>query len=194
MIRKKISELVENPANHRNIDEKNYDRLVQQMRMGDHSTWLITDENMIVDGNMRKKAALDAGWEEVECRVLSFQQDPEKGFYALIDGQVVKDHEVIPYYYKTKDDGILAYALSRNGSAGYYNDDLFNIMPQIDIDWSMFPVEINPPKDIEEIVKDMAKTERKRKLMLIVPCDDEVQLQDRFDKISAIGIPVKKKE
>jgi hypothetical protein len=193
MVHKLISELHENPNNRRNIDEVNYDRLVKQMRMGDHSTWLITEDGMIVDGNMRKKAAVDAGWESVDCKVLSFQKDEEKGYFALIDGVIVKDHEVIPYYYKTIEDGIMAYALSRNGTSGYYNDDIFNDMPQMEIDWSMFPIDISPPKDIEEIIKSMAQSERKKKLMLIISCDDQEQLEQRYLKIVELGIPVKKK-
>lgn len=194
MVRKQINELTENPKNRRNIDEKNFERLVEQMKMGDHSTWLITSENMIVDGNMRKKAALSAGWEMVDCKVLSFLSEEGKGWYAVIDGEVVKDHGVIPFYYSSIDAGITAYALSRNGTMGYYNDEIFNDMPQIDIDWSLFPLDIKPPKDIQEIMKEMAKKERTKKLMLIIPCDDEVQMNQRYDAVQALGIPVKKKD
>ena len=194
MIRKRIEDLKENPNNRRNIDEKNYVRLIEQMKLGDHSTWLITSDDMIIDGNMRKKAALEAGWTEVDCKVLSFEHDPERGYYALIDGVVVKDNEVIPFYYKDIESGITAYALSRNGTMGYYNDDIFNAHGNLDIDWEMFPLDIKPPKDIEELMKEMAKTERKKKFLLVVACDDEVQFEQRYQQIVGLGIPVKKKE
>lgn len=192
MIRKKITELNENPKNYKNLDDDGFARLVEQMKMGDHSTWLITPENMIVDGNMRKKAALTAGWEEVECRVLSFEKN-EQGYYALIDGVVVRDHEVIPYYYKTVDEGIMAYALSRNSHSGYYNDDFFNSMPNMTIDYAMFSVDIKPPESITEMMANLVQKERKKKLLLLVPCDDETQLEQRYQKITELGIPVKKK-
>lgn len=193
MIKKQLSELHENPNNRRNVDKKNYQRLLDQMRMGDHSIFLITEDGMVVDGNHRLKAAKESGWTEVDCKVLSFEHDPSQGYYALIDGQVVKDNEVIPYYYPTIEAGITAYALSRNSQVGYYNDEILNAHGDLGIEWEMFTLDINPPQDLEEIIKKMSQEDRKKKLALIIPCDDEVQLEQRFSQITDLGIPVKKK-
>lgn len=60
-----------------------------------------------------------------------------------------------------KDDNQkLEYALSDNDRAGYYDDDMLaNLIPNYDIDWSQYAVDMKPPDDIQALIDRIAPVE-----------------------------------
>ncbi len=54
----------------------------------------------------------------------------------------------------------LEYALSDNDRAGYYDDDMLaNLIPNYDIDWSQYAVDMKPPEDIQKLIDRIAPVE-----------------------------------
>ncbi len=192
MITKRWADLKENPKNYKEATPEEEKRLQKQMLMGDHSTALITPDDMLIDGNNRKKWALQAGWETVECRVLSFEQDPEKGFYALLDGVVVKDKDGnIPYFYSSVDAGIQAYALSRNGNQSHYQKDpLKEILKQYGLQADMFTANIHAEQDLKTLLTD----NKPPKLQLIIDCQSPEELSDTINKLASVGVVARQRK
>lgn len=190
MITKKIEELSENPNNLKDQNDDGFDRLVRQMKMGDHSTFLITPAGMVIDGNHRLKAAKEAGWTEVQCRVLSYEKTDD-GYSAVIDDIPVRNSDGgVPFYYDSPEAMYLAYALSRNGSAAYYSEDKFanSLLPET-LDLTLFDANFFPPKSIEDTLKQI---ESNKKFNLIINCADEAEQEAKYNDLVEKGYKVKR--
>jgi DNA modification methylase len=160
-----IETLRPNPNNDRILDEAGKTLLLHAMSMGDHSTFLITPEGMIIDGNNRWNVRFDAGWEnkDVQCRVLTYGQDPtkaeknEKSYYAIIDGVTVTDHDVIPHFYITPEALYKAYSITRNTEAAYDDPEaIANKWAEWQLDASRFSLSFTPPQTVEFMLEQLA--------------------------------------
>ena len=128
-----LSELHGWKDNPRNISPKDFERLKGQIKkLGQYKPLLITKDGEVIGGNMRLKAYNDLGIKEVWVSVVEPKDDNEK----------------------------LEYALSDNDRAGYYDDDMLaNLIPNYDIDWSQYAVDMKPPEDIQALIDRIAPVE-----------------------------------
>lgn len=128
-----ISTLHEWKDNPRNISPKDFERLKGQItKLGQYKPLLVTTEGEVIGGNMRLKAYRELGIKDVWVSVVEPKDDNEK----------------------------LEYALSDNDRAGYYDDDMLaNLIPNYDIDWSQYAVDMKPPQDIQALVDSIAPVE-----------------------------------
>lgn len=126
---RKLSELRGWKKNPRNITKKGFERLLKQTkRLGQYKPIIITPDNEVIGGNMRLKAYRELNIQEVWVSVVNPKDDNEK----------------------------MEYALSDNDRAGYYDSDLLaNMMPDYDIGWDDYTVDLTQPKTIDEILSGM---------------------------------------
>jgi hypothetical protein len=145
---KKISELKEWDKNPRSIKVKDFSRLKEQIRrLGKYKPLLITKDGTVIGGNMRLKALKELSIKEVAVTIIEFHKN-EKGFYATIEG----DQEGSGIF-KSAEDGMMEYALSDNDRAGFYDVDLLaNSVPEFDIDWNAYSVDIGSPMSIGDLL------------------------------------------
>lgn len=122
----KISKLREWDKNPRGIKKKDFERLKKQItKLGQYKPLLITPDGEVLGGNMRLKAYRELGMKDIWVSVVTPKDENEK----------------------------LEYALSDNDRAGYYDPDMLaNLVPQFDIDWSNYAVDLKPPITLEGLV------------------------------------------
>jgi DNA modification methylase len=119
--------------NPRNIKEGDFTRLKGQIaRLGQYKPLLITPDGTVIGGNMRLRAYRELGVTDIWVSII----EP-----------------------KDKNQ-MLEYALSDNDRAGYYDDDMLaNLIPNYQIDWSQYAVDMKPPEDIQKLIDRIAPVE-----------------------------------
>ncbi len=84
-----VSKILPNPENPRIIKDYKFDKLVRSIRdfpeMLKLRPIIINKDNVVLGGNMRLKAAIEAGIKEVEVKVADLSSEKEKEF-------VIKDN------------------------------------------------------------------------------------------------------
>lgn len=121
-----ITELKEFEKNPRNITEEGLTRLKKQIqKLGQYKPLIATPEGIILGGNMRYKALKDLGIEKVWVSIV-----------------------------KPKDNNeMLEYSFSDNDRAGYYDEELLTkLLPEFDLDWSDYAVDLLEPTLIADIM------------------------------------------
>lgn len=94
--------------------DQDYDRLVSQLKLGEHSPLLITDEGEVLGGNSRIRAYEELGREYVTVVVASFVK--ADGLYAVkINGQVSERR------FKSIEQAKAELAISHNDQINPYN-------------------------------------------------------------------------
>jgi DNA modification methylase len=151
-----ISTLYEWKDNPRNITSKDFDRLKAQItKLGQYKPLLITKDGEVIGGNMRLKAYNALGIKDVWVSVVEPKDENEK----------------------------LEYALSDNDRAGYYDDDMLaNLIPNYDIDWSQYAVDMKPPEDIQKLIDRIAPIEEDE-----APEVDETQTISKRGEVYQLG-------
>jgi hypothetical protein len=190
-----IETLKPNPDNHHDVDERGKEMLLHDMSLGDHGTFLIIPDGMIINGNNRFKYRFDAQWQgkPVECRILTYGEDSE-GYYAIIDGVTVKENEVIPHHYVSLEAMYKAYAFSSNGEAAYYDSDyIANNFHEWELPADKVKINFFPPKSVEETLKALAKKEAEKKFQLVIPCESQEDMVQKYQQILTLGITPKGK-
>jgi len=80
----KPSQLIPNPDNPRIIKDDNFHKLVESIKefpdMANIRPVVVNTENMILGGNMRFRAMIEAGWEEIPVIVVDLPPDKQKEF------------------------------------------------------------------------------------------------------------------
>jgi len=67
MVTKKVSALKVWDKNPKNISKKGFDRLLDEMKLGQHSTLLVMPDGTVLGGNQRLRAMKELGIEEAKC-------------------------------------------------------------------------------------------------------------------------------
>lgn len=84
MTRMQLSEIKSNPNNPRFIKDDNFKKLVQSLRdfpeMADVREIVINKENIVLGGNMRLKAMIEAGWTEAPVKIVDWSEDKQRQF------------------------------------------------------------------------------------------------------------------
>lgn len=124
---RKTSELKLWEDNPRNIKPKDFERLKKQIQeLGQYKPLLITEDGTVIGGNMRLRAYMDLGIEDIWVSVVNPKDDNQ----------------------------MLAYALSDNDRAGYYDDDLLANLSSAypDFEWGDYAVDLAPPTTLDELI------------------------------------------
>lgn len=189
-----IETLVPNPNNDHSIDDEGKRLLLNGMSLGNFGVFLITPEGMIINGNNRFYLRTEAGWDnkEVPCRILTTAQD-EFGFYPIIDGEIVKQQEVIPHHYISLEALYKAYAFVANGEAAHYDKSIAAKFPEWGLNPNDFQANFFPPQSITETLKKIEAAVKKKKYQIVVPCDNEQDMDAKFNQITALGYAAKRK-
>lgn len=84
-----LKEIKPNPNNPRFIKDEKFQKLVQSLKdfpeMADVREIVVNKDHVILGGNMRYKAMLEAGWKEAPVRVVDWSEEKQKEF-------IVKDN------------------------------------------------------------------------------------------------------
>lgn len=146
---RKTSELKLWEDNPRNIKPKDFERLKKQIQeLGQYKPLLITEDGTVIGGNMRLRAYMDLGIEDIWVSVVNPKDDNQ----------------------------MLAYALSDNDRAGYYDDDLLANLSSAypDFEWGNYAVDLAPPTTLDDLFKTDV-------------VEDEVPELDEGDPVSKLG-------
>lgn len=80
----KPSQIKSNPNNPRIIKDNNFKRLVQSIKdfpeMSEVREVVVNKDYMILGGNMRYKAMVEAGWKEIPVRVVDWTEEQQAEF------------------------------------------------------------------------------------------------------------------
>lgn len=189
-----IESLQPNPNNEHSLSNEGKELLLHAMSLGDHGVFLITPEGMIINGNNRWHLRIEAHWDgkDVHCRILTVGQDGE-GFYAIIDGIVIKEAEVIPHHYVSIEALYAAYAFTANGEAGYYKKSIIDKFAEWNLDPKKFAGSFFPPVSIAESLEKMKQREKKKKYEIVIACEDEAQMDTMYSNFITAGYRAKRK-
>lgn len=79
-----IADIKPNPDNPRLIKDDKFKKLVQSLKdfpeMAEVREVVVNKDHMILGGNMRYKAMLEAGWKEIPIKVVDWPEDKQKEF------------------------------------------------------------------------------------------------------------------
>jgi ParB-like chromosome segregation protein Spo0J len=158
--------------NPRTIDDKRFKQLVQSLRADPGFLWgrpiLANKRGIIYAGNMRYRAAVVIGWTEVPARIsnISDQQAKER---ALRDNNGFgdwQDQELAEMLLELKQEG------SDLSSLGFKDRQLNDLLMLVQ----------DTPEDEEEAA------DYKQRFELIVECQSEQQLQERYERLTQEGM------
>lgn len=110
-----VSDLFLFKDNPRDVEAKDFERLKQQLELGEHSTLLVTTEGEVLGGNTRLRAYKELGKKTAKVVVVEIIERGED-VYILIDG---KESERV---FDSVGQAKLELALSHNDSIGTNNE------------------------------------------------------------------------
>jgi len=123
---RKVSELREWKDNPRSITKEAFERLKKHITdHGQMQPLVITNDGEVLGGNMRLKAYRELGINDIWIKVVEPKDENDK----------------------------LRIALVLNDRAGFYDDDLLaNLLPNYDIDWSQYSVDLKEPTNLRDLL------------------------------------------
>lgn len=130
---RKTSELRLWDRNPRSIKKADFERLKSQIKkLGQYKPLLINKDNVVLGGNMRLRAYLDMGIDDV--------------WVSEVDAQTEKE--------------MVEYALSDNDRAGYYDEEVLAelVLSVPDLDLSQFKVDLGDAVDLQSVIDKFGPT------------------------------------
>ncbi len=140
----KVSDLFLYKDNPRDVETRDFERLIEQIKLGEHSTLLVTTEGEVLGGNTRLRAYKKIGKELAKVVVVEIVEASE-GVHIVIDGK--KSERT----FETVNQAKIELALSHNDSIGTNNETkLAELMTINKVDTSIYSVatQIRPVEDI----------------------------------------------
>lgn len=173
-----ISELTGWDKNPRNINDKDYQRLKDQITLlGQYKPLLITDDNIVIGGNMRLKVLKELGVTNVWVAPINFIEK-DNLWYAVINGEEQKKP------FTSKLQGMTEYALSDNDRAGYYSQDMLaNLLGEVDIDLDAYAIDLSEPITLDEMLNGKNEEVKEDE----APAVDETQTTSELGKVYQLG-------
>lgn len=111
----KVSDLYLYKDNPRDVEAKDFERLIEQIKLGEHSTLLVTTEGEVLGGNTRLRAYKKMGKELAKVVVVSIVEAGDS-VHIVIDGK--KSERT----FDSVDQAKIELALSHNDSIGTNNE------------------------------------------------------------------------
>jgi hypothetical protein len=144
--------------NPRKLDDADFERLKRQVQnLGQYKPLIVTEDGVIIGGNMRFRAMEALGFTEAWITELGFAQvdlpvgseGAPRNWRATIDG-VIQDKE-----FESKEQLMLEYALSDNDQAGYYDQQALAelIIPFEDKLGGDYKFELGKPVDMKPFLE-----------------------------------------
>ena len=124
---RKLKDLKNWENNPRSIKEKDFERLKTQIRdLGQYKPLIITEDGIILGGNMRYRAYQELGIEDVWVSIVKADSEEER----------------------------MRFALSDNDRAGYYDEDLLaNLAGSYpDFNWEDYAVDMREPRNLKDVL------------------------------------------
>ena len=156
-----LSNLQSWDKNPREIQDEDFARLKRQlMELGQYKPLFVTEDGVVVGGNMRFKAYQALGVTEVWVSILGFADIAEKAghVYALVDGKVQKMEGVPPREFESREQAMIEYALSDNDGAGRYDKQALAelVQPYKDlVPMDNYKIEVYDPQPLIEIANSI---------------------------------------
>ena len=163
IVNKKIDELIPYANNPRFNDEA-VEYVANSIKEFGFKVPIVIDKNNeIVAGHTRYKASLELGLEEVPCIVADDLTDEQIKAYRLADNKVSEKAE--------------------------WNFDLLNeeLNDILNIDMSDFDFNIDFNEEINEIERKDLSDKIFEKYEIIIKCDNELDLQNKYEKLVKEG-------
>lgn len=110
-----VSDLFLYKDNPRDVEAKDFERLIEQIKLGEHSTLLVTTEGEVLGGNTRLRAYKKMGKERAKVVVVSIVEAGDS-VHIVIDGK--KSERT----FDSVDQAKIELALSHNDSIGTNNE------------------------------------------------------------------------
>lgn len=152
--------------NPRDVEAKDFQRLKDQIDLGEHSPLLVTTEGEVLGGNTRLRAYKELGKKTAKVVVVEIIEKAEDEVYILIDGKES------PKVFDSIGQAKLELALSHNDSIGTNNElklaellTIYNIPTEIySVSTKITPVEdilarVSPSDDDENPVSGEVNTD-----------------------------------
>lgn len=181
----KIGNLSNWQSNPRNIDEKSFNRLKDQLSLkGQFAPLLVMPDGTVLGGNMRLKALTELGIQDIWITMVNFLANDSGLFIAELDGVAQTQT------YASKEDGMLDWAMSHNDDFGWTDSELLaNMMPGHQIDWSQHALTFDPPQSVQDMLDSVAPNplNSEFKHSVVVMCDNEEQQKSLFNQLSTEG-------
>lgn len=141
----KVADLKNWKDNPKSFSKVEFDRLIEQIKLGEHSTMLIDTDGIVLGGNTRLKAYKQLGKQEAKVVVVEFVE--RKGIvHSIVDG--IKSERT----FDSLSQARLEYALSHNDLIGAYDDgklaELLTVTP--------IPLEVYKVTSVVRPVEDVA--------------------------------------
>lgn len=110
----KVADLFNWSENPKDVVQEDMERLLEQIKLGEHSAMLVTADGEVLGGNTRLRAYQQLKKSEAKVIIVDFDVQDD-GVHAVVDG--VAAHRV----FDTLGQAKLEYALSHNDMIGSYN-------------------------------------------------------------------------
>ncbi len=188
-----IGELRPWDSNPRDIKQDDLERLKNQLQLlGQYKPLLVTPEGTVLGGNMRYRALMELGVDRVWVSTVDFRQDTETQLWkAVVNGEEQVNR------FTTKEQALMEYALSDNDRAGFYRTDMLgDITGNLDIDWTQYAVDLEPPMTIDEVMKSIAPEPSEDPNMVyqvVVTCASPDDQSSLITEMASTGRQVKAK-
>lgn len=154
--------------NFRNIHQEDFNRLKIKLESMEQIRPLIVtpDETepgkyIVLGGNMRLKGYKDLyetnpqKYAQVWVLIVDFLQKEDGLWYANVSGVEAAKR------FSSKLDAYMEYSLLDNDRSGYYDaDQMANNMPQFNIDWSEYAIDLTEPITIQDFVDGVAPEDK----------------------------------
>lgn len=156
---RQLSQLIGWDKNPRTLTKEAFERLkwqITHLNNGQpYKPLLINQDNIVLGGNMRIKAYKELGIDPVEVSVVQTNNESEMWEFALSDNDHVGT---------TDAEKIMAEAANLN------------------IDWSQYAVDINPPKNLQELINSLTPAEEDE-----VPDVGEGEPESKLGEVYQLG-------
>lgn len=147
-----VSDLFLYKDNPRDVEAKDFERLIEQIKLGEHSTLLVTTDGEVLGGNTRLRAYKKIGKERAKVVVVNIVES-SAGVHIVIDGK--KSERT----FESVDQAKIELALSHNDSIGTNNElKLAELMTLNKIPTELYSVatKITP---VGDIVKNLSPSD-----------------------------------
>ncbi len=147
-----VSDLFLYKDNPRDVEAKDFERLIEQIKLGEHSTLLVTTEGEVLGGNTRLRAYKKIGKERAKVVVVNIVET-SAGVHIVIDDK--KSERT----FESVDQAKIELALSHNDSIGTNNETkLAELMTIHKVPTELYSVatKITP---VDDIVKSLSPSD-----------------------------------
>ena len=145
-----LSELTPWDKNPRKISKEKFERLKEDLQSGQFKPLLVTNEGLVVGGNMSYRAMLDLGYKDAWASIIEFADELGKTVVYINGERSSKD-------FKSKEDAVLHFALVDNQQYGEYDTlELAELALASGIDLEKYHIPTGQLISLKDIVEEVS--------------------------------------